>query len=301
MEENLIRLMLEYTSKGMLPDKAYIDKLVEIVVCSKDLNDYVKSVSFEYGVNSFDDGVSIASYNPLSSKIKVNVDGINIALENYEVYECLFEYYERILFRIMFITQAVLHELEHAYQCKISMTGADNSVFTKLIKASNYLAIALKNPKFINSLAKNNINIEAILAYCHINRTEYERNYIFDPMERTAEIYSYSTICESMKLIKDKFANLNEYCIASLYQKMLRGYEESWSFGLCPSQVYLFNMNKGNVWQEMPFYDENYLELIENAKRDHNFNSRLLLGLPVESEEYYQTKDYMMTLNKFNI
>ena len=99
MEEKLIKLMLEYTSKGMLPDKAYIDKLVEIVVCSKDLNDYVKSVSFEYGVNSFDDGVSIASYNPLSSKIKVNADGINIALENYEVYECLFEYYERILHR----------------------------------------------------------------------------------------------------------------------------------------------------------------------------------------------------------
>ena len=88
---------------------------------------------------------------------------------------------------------------------------------------------------------------------------------------------------------------------ASYFQQLLNGYEESWSQGVCPTQVYLYAINQQNIWGSLDFYDQDVNRLKQKAYSNYDLKQRFYFGFPVFYEEFSRTNDYMRTLNKFNV
>ena len=286
MELEILKLIYDYSVNGKLVDSKFIDKLIEIVVSKKSLNNYVRNVKFTNKLEKNDYRVYCAAYSPLSMEILVDYESIQIAMENRSYYERLFQSLEQIMFRNLTITQYILHELEHAFQNKQADDKSDNSIEAKLVNASFVLEQAMKNPRVLNALLKGEIPVQDFIIYTLQNRKLYKQYYALNPTERLAQVNSFRTIVDSIEPIKKYIPNLYEFEQASLVEAMLRGYTDSWNQGICPTQVYLFGTGQSNVWSELDFYNRDYSQLMKNVSDRYNLAKRLSLGLPVSYDEY---------------
>lgn len=301
MELEILKLIYDYSTKGKLADIKFVDKLIEIVVSKKSLNNYVRNVQFTNRFEKNDDEVISAAYNPLSMEILIDYESIQIAIENKSYYDQLFHTLEQAMFRNITITQTILHELEHAYQIKQVDNKSDDSIEAKLVNASFVLEHAMKNPRFLNALLNGEIPTKNFISYIIQHKKLYEQYYHFNPTERLAQVKSFKTIINSIEPIKNYIPNLYEFQQASLIEEMLRGYQDSWNQGICPTQVYLLGTGKINVWNELDFYSQDSSKLIKNVSNKYNLSTRFALGLPVSYEEYNKTDNWLQSTNKFNI
>ena len=110
------------------------------------------------------------------------------------------------------------------------------------------------NSKFRDMLIKDNISDNQIKIYIQSAKLLYKQFYIFNSIERLAQINSYKTILETLKYIIKSIPSLYEFEEASLTEEMLNGYLEIYSFGGCPTQVYFYGINRQNVWETLPFF-----------------------------------------------
>lgn len=301
MELEILKLIYDYSIKGKLVDLIFVDKLIGIVVSKKSLNDYVRKFRYTNKLDKNDFDVLCASYNPLTNEILLDSESIQILLDRRSYYDSLFSSLEQIMFRNLTITQIVLHELEHAYQNKQADDKKNNSIETRLISASFVLQQALKNPKFLNLIFGGEIPEKDMIIYILQNRELYKQYYSLNPTERLAEINSLRTIVNSIESIKEYIPALYEFKNATLVENMLRGYEDSWNQGTCPTEVYLVGTRQGRVWNEFDFYDQDSSQLIKNVSCQYNLNRRLSLGLPINYNEYSELNDWLQSTNKFNI
>ncbi|MBE6138770.1 MAG: hypothetical protein E7173_03400 [Firmicutes bacterium] len=301
MELEILKLIYYYSVNGKLVDSKFIDKIIEIVVNKKNLDSYVRNVRFTSQLDKNDYGVTCAAYSPLSMEVLIDYESIKIVMENRSSYDCLFHSLEQIMFRNLTITQIILHELEHAYQNKQADSKADSSIEVKLIKASLFLEQAMKNPKFLAAVLKGEIISQDFLTYILQNRELYKQYYALNPTERLAQINSFRAILTSIEPIKKHIPNLYEFQNASLVEEMLRGYQDSWNEGICPTQVYLFGTRQSKVWLDFDFYNQDSKQLIKTVSEQNNLARRLSLGLPVTYEEYEKTHDWLQTTNKYSI
>lgn len=301
MELEILKLIYDYSIKGKLVDSKFIDKLIEIVVSKKSLNDYVRNVRFTNKLDKNNNGVSCATYSPLTMEVLLDYESMQIVMENRSYYEPLFGGLEQIMFRNLTITQIILHELEHAYQNKQADNNMDNSIERKMINASFMLEQAMKNPKFLTAILKGEIPSKEVLIYILQNRELYKQYYELNPTERLAQINSFRIIVNSIEPIKKYIPNLYEFENASLVEEMLSGYSESWYQGICPTQVYLFGTRQNKVWSEFDFYDHDPSQLIKNVSHEYSLARRLQLGLPISCDEYDTTNGWLQSTNKFNI
>ncbi len=301
MELEILKLIYDYSANGKLVDTKFIDKIIEIVVSKKSLNNYVRSVQFTNKLDKNDYGVACAAYDLLSMKILVDYESIQIAMENRSYYDQLFHTLEQVMFRNLTITQYILHELEHAFQNKQADDKSDDSIEAKLVNASFVLEQAMKNPRFLSALLKGKIPTQDFIAYMVQNKELYKQYYHLNPVERLAQVNSFRTIINSIEPIKEYIPNLYEFKQASLIEEMLRGYQDSWDQGSCPTQVYLFGTGQSNVWNELDFYSQDSSQLMKNVCDKYNLARRLSLGLPVSYDEYNRMNKWLQRTNKFNI
>lgn len=301
VELEMLKLIYAYSVNGKLVDSRFIDKLIEIVVSKKSLNNYVRNIRFTNELEKNDCGVLCAAYSPLTKEVLLDYESMQIVMENSSYYESLFGDLEQVMFRNMTITQIILHELEHAYQHKQADNKMDNSIERKLINASFVLEQAMKNPKFITAILNGEIPSNEVLIYVLQNRELYKRYYAFNPIERLAQINSFRNIVDLIEPIKRHIPNLYEFQNASLVEEMLMGYEDSWHQGICPTQVYLSGTRQSKVWSEFDFYNQDSSQLLKSVSNQYSLARRLQLGLPVSYDEYTATNEWLQSTNKFNI
>lgn len=301
MELEILKLIYDYSANGKLADIKFVDKLIEIVVSKKSLNNYVRNVQFTNKLDKNDYEVVAATYNPQNMEILVDYESIQINIENKSYYDPLFHTLEQAMFRNLTITQTILHELEHAYQMKQVDNKSDDSIEAKLVNASFVLEYAMKNPRFLTALLNGEIPTKDFISYIIQHKKLYKQYYHFNPAERLAQVKSFKTIINSIEPIKNYIPNLYEFQQASLIEEMLRGYQDSWNQGSCPTQVYLLGTGQINVWSELDFYSQNPIQLMKNVSDKYNLANRLALGLPVSYEEYNKTDNWLQSTNKFNI
>lgn len=294
MNEEILKLVYNYTYNGKIVDRQYIDKLIEIVVKNRELNKYVTEVHFnnDYPENN-ENGIVTAGYNMYFKYIQINVNAVNEIISNYECYNSLFNTFEEKMFKNLIITQMILHELEHAYQNKI-LDSKEDSVENRLIKTSLSFVKALKNPKFLNMLNEDGITDEDFKNYAAIQREIYKKYYIFDPIERMAEIYSTAIVLKTLEEIKEYIPNLYGYENATFVEKMLMSYEESWTEGSCPTEVYLRGIRKENVWNSLGNATQTDITKLPLEKR-------MILGLPITGNEYGNVYNWLSSTNKHNV
>ena len=301
MELEILKLVYDYSINGKLVDTKFVEKIIEIVVSKKSLNNYVRSVQFTDQLYKDDYRVVCAAYDLLNMRILIDYESIQIDMESRSYYDQLFHKLEQVMFKNLTITQYILHELEHAYQNKQTDNKADDSIEAKLINASFVLEQAMKNPRFLTALLNGKIPAQDFIACMIQNRELYKQYYHLNPTERLAQVNSFRTIINSIDPIKKYIPNLYEFEQASLLEEMLSGYQDSWNQGCCPTQVYLLGIGRSKVWNGFDFYSQDSSQLMKNVCEKYNLVRRLSLGLPVSYDEYTATDELLQGTNKFNI
>lgn len=298
MELEILKLFYDYSINGKLVDPNFIDKLIEIVVSNKKLNDYIRTVEFTNRLDKSDYAVQCASYSYSSKKILIDYESIQQFMVNeIQCYGHLFIPFEQIMFNNLTIVQIILHELEHAYQYKQADDKNDNSLENKIIHACFRVNLALQNPKFLEGVTEKELNI-----YLQHTREQYKKYYIFKPTERLAQYHSYKTILEAIKQIQNLIPNLYEFNNALFAEEMIKGYRESIKDYncTCPTEVYLAQNNIYETWKGFDFYKEDSQQILQEVSKEYSLSKRVSLGLPISNEEYGTTISFLNSTNKYN-
>ena len=292
MEVEILRLIYDYSVKGKIADSKFIDKIIEIVVTKRNLDDYVQDVIFTDQLDKSDDMVVFAEYNYFCRKISMDFESVQLLLKHAGKYDPLFNTLEQVMFRNFTITQIILHELEHAHQYMQADNNIDNSVETKLFRESFRLDLVM-NRKFLSGEISGS-DFDTYKELCR-------QFYVFDPLERLAQINSFRTVVSSIEAIKDCVPGLYEFESASLTEAMISGYVEAYEKGsVSPTQFYLFSLGQSSVWSEFDFYDDNAEKLENKLRSKYNLGERFKFGLPVSNEEYQKTYSLLLNTNKYN-
>ncbi len=308
MEEQILRLIYDYSINGLsVADPKFINKLVEIVVNERKLENYVTGIEFS-SLTKDEETVVCAGYMPFQKKIVIDFKAIFYTLECQNGKVASFNsLLEQNMFMNLVITQYILHELEHALQTKKADDKINNLLEVKLIRISFKLEQAIKNPKFLEYFSTIEDKIK-LLIYLENYKKLYREFYRFNPTERMAEIYSYKTLIGSLELIKKQIIALYSYENSLLLKKLTAGYSEAsetmfdmksnlWKASICPTQTYLYGTGQGEKWTGFDFYDDDTKKLIENVQREYTLSKRLALGLPITSLEQNRLEGYYISIS----
>lgn len=272
MELEILKLIYDYSTNGELVDRKFVDKIIEIVVSKKSLDDYVRSVQHTYKLPKDDQGVVCAVYDSLNRELLIDYTSMLIVVGHLGYYNQLFVPLEIIMSKNIKLTQIILHELEHAYQNKQKDNMSDDSIEAKLTRVC--------------------FNIDFSLSL---------KLYDYVPTERLANVYSFLTILNSIEPIKESIPNLHEFIQASLIEELLTGYNESLDKGYWPLELFLSKIGQRKVWTEFDFYDQNVDRLIKNVSDKYTFAKSLALGLPVNCDEFNKKAHLLRSMNKYSI
>lgn len=288
MEIEILRLVHNYSLKRKLADNEFVDKIIEIVVSKKSLNDYVRNVIF---INKLRKDCT-AEYDDLSKEILVYFPSIQINLDHMSrSYNTLFTDFEQIMFRNLIVAEIILHELEHALQARQADNELDISIEANLMRESFEFA------KIIGRKINNSSNSYDLFRA----RSLHAYYYYLDPAERLADINAFKTILLAIEPIKKRVSNLYEFEKASFVEAQLKGYQISWERGSCPTQVFLNGFSGFYMWYKLDFYDYNDRQLLENVKSRYDLEKRLSLGLPITRHEFKEKNEWLQSTNKFSI
>ena len=291
MEVYIFELIYDYSIKGKIVDKVFIDKLVEIVVWGKHLDYYVRKVNITDKLVANANGVIGAEYNLTSMDISIHSGSIQRILEGRSYhYNYSFNSLERIMFKNLSVAQIILHELEHAYQNKQCDMVHDDSTYSKLIQASFLLEKSINDWQILMAIINGRINEKDLSTLLSKYKSLYQQYYRVNPSERLAQIKSYKMIINLLKPIREQVPNLYKFESATLLKEKLKEYSNLWQIGICPTQKFLFGVELESIWYDLDFYNKNVKKLTKKACAKYSLEKRLALGLPISCSEYDSLK-----------
>ena len=175
-----------YNNKILSIEK--IEKILELLVSQKELENYIYNMSVcdtnldVLGSYSYDLKSITLFKNRINSMINF-IDNMVVNLSDFEV----------MLYKNLRILQSLLHEVEHAYQYKISFV--QNSLEAFILR----------------------------LSYMVDNRYD-GKLYELCPEERLAEIKSYYEIEEYLRYLDDNIGDINNIIKNKRWEKLFMGY-----------------------------------------------------------------------------
>lgn len=284
----IAKLLLDYSYNGKLINQSYINKLIEIVVKGKSLEDYVHNFVV---AESSEDKSDYANYRPDSKTISLYLDGFSEYIESEIKYIALFPKSDRCLYKNLITTQTILHELEHAEQQKIIDTS--DTLEASILRLCEFE----DRPDIEILVSLGKISINEANSYLNKKYTNYQRIYnelyLYAPHERLAEIKSYQTIINILKYIKYTQRLVNYEKLNKL-EKLLRGYNSTYS----PTITYLEKQDRRNDLEKFDWYSESKAETIRLSKEKYSLSDRLKYGLPIDKEEHrYMKQIYMKSIS----
>lgn len=283
----IAKLLLDYSYNGKLINKNYIDRLIEIVIKGKSLEEYVHNFIIK---DNAEDKNDYANYHPSSKTISLYLDGFSDYIESELKYIHLFPKSDRYLYMNLITTQTILHELEHAEQQKIINTS--NGFEAQILRLCEFkdrpdIEILVS----LGEISTNEANLYLNKKYTNYQKV-YNELYLYAPHERLAEIKSYQSIIRILKYIKyaKRLVNYEEL---NKLEKLLRGYNSTYS----PTITYLEKQDRKNDLEKFDWYCESKEETIKLAKEKYNLAERLKYGLPIDSDEHqYMKKIYINSI-----
>lgn len=269
MEEELLKIIYDYSRIGKNGGKKYIEELVRIVVDARNLGKYYEDIDYPKKIKDSTGDRINAMYKPSTGKISVNLSSIKKSLNtNSCIY---FQGFELNLFKNLIVAQYIFHELEHVYQEK-KRNNPDNSVEVRLLEVS------------ANIFARGTFPFEELTDIIAKYKLLYDKYYIFNPSERLAEINSYRLIVKLLDQIKNRVNALYEYEKMILLASKLYAYNYCLT---CPTETFLCGIQKEEIWHGFEFYDSNRSKMFEKTKEKYCLEERLYLGLPISQSENF--------------
>lgn len=263
MESKLLRLIFDYSKNGKLVDKVYLEKLIDLVVNSKDISKYVQNSEIvSSGTEETMDGILLAEYRPNRKLIRIYSEAMERMLEDHDRYQELFNGIEQIFYKNVLITQIILHELEHANQRRI--IEKEDTLESKVLKTS----VTNIDIDLVNTLLNEGFTIDQILYYIRREKTLREEHYLLLPDERIAEIRSHQEIVRTLESIKEYTPNLIEFEKANILENMLRGYFYNEGVITSPTLEYASASKRIDKLKSFQWFDENNQECLRKAKKN---------------------------------
>lgn len=206
--ESILKIIYDKTIDNKILDSKDIEKILEILVVEKRLNDYILNISIQQIRNS-----NLASYSTYTKKITIYTEMINQMVKDIEKNILNINVFEATLYKNLSILQTLLHEVEHANQQKNAYN--DNTLEALIIRLS-YLV--------------NNGYNEHLYEYC--------------PEERLAEIKTFEEIFILVSHINKKLITLPDIIEMERLKRQLRGYHYKNNFVTIPIVDYFTIGNK---------------------------------------------------------
>lgn len=267
-EEQMIaeisKLIYDYTKKGINLDKKFIAKLVEILVSFKSLHQYVRDVEFNIyekdTIATYQRAGRLTIYEHNLQKISNNLEG------TVKIY---YPFYRTV--------SVVRHEIEHADWRK-QVDRRKTGIRTFLCQAcETYQKNYDENFERIVQLPSLIFEILHVLLKLEffIQDRKYDKNWLYSPKERVAEISGNSLVLSLIDQAPNKeiLQEIQNSFIDSITQILFSGYDKP----LGPTDFYLSR-----------FYQfEDCLQILEMSKT-LSLEERLLFGLKVTPEELKQ-------------
>lgn len=294
MESKLLRLIFDYSKNGKLVDKAYLEKLIDLVVNSKDISEYVQNSDIvRSGTKETIGGILLAEYRPSRKLIKIYSEAMERMLEEQDRYQVLFNGIEQIFYKNVLITQIILHELEHANQRKI--IEKENTLESKVLKIS----VTNLDTNFLNKLLSQGFTLEQLTYYIQREKQLREEHYLLLPDERFAKTKSHQEIVKALKPIKEYTPNLIEFEQTNVFENLLRGYFYNLGAIASPTLEYGKISRKFNRLKKFLWYDENDQECLRKAKESLSLKERLNYGLPIDTNEFDDLSNSLVLARKY--
>lgn len=266
----LIELIYNYSIKGKYVDKEFIGQLINAVVKEEKLKDYVQ----HYTILPYceENKEAQAVYDSNTKTIIVYRNPLEKMLEEEEKELDLLSKIEQIFYKNVSISQIILHELEHVIQKKIEIE--EETIEALLFGLDNVLTIITLN---------QNLNLKQCTEYF---KQYKDRNYIYSPKERLAEINSYKKLLNALHLIEEFIPNLVRLAEAYKLCAMLLGYEldDKKNMIIYPTVHYLQGL--GIDLKIFDWYDENPKKLIKLSEKNYSLEDRIKYGLPITDLEF---------------
>lgn len=292
---NIIDLLYEYSKRGRKVDKSFIDKVIKIMAREKGLKEYIKKVRFvnlsKYKINH-DGKDSPMAYNTYTKEVLIDNDNI-VLFQNMIENSIHFSDFEKALSINSILTQALLHEVEHANQPRKSiirnedfenlLLGINCHVDNEFFKESKISQLLmLKKGIYLNSQLYHNLVLQQKL------NTQFETSI---PIERMANIHSTQEINDILAQISkyERIENVILLFDSFLAGYQLNGYTSNNGIVTSPTEKYLEEVKKLNITGIDTHFDEQFNTAMKKAQNDV-LEKRLLLGLDISEEEYLKTK-----------
>lgn len=278
MKEELLDLLYDYSSKGKLADKEYIEKFIAIVKKYKSLGNYLIGPYYlPYSTQNID---TLATYSFSIRKIQIFYKKIEETIKSDKFCDFMIPEKEKVFYKNVKLSQILLHELEHVNQAKI-IEENDNLEsrilrLTGVGKSSEIVAIILKK------MGYNDNKIESVL---DDKKSIYHKYYEFAPHERLAEIKSHEQLTSITSEIGDLVPNVNKLEEIYAIKSMLKGYRID-NFLISPTVLYLIKQGEIGALKRFEWYGRNDYETLCKSKQLYDLEDRVRLGLPIDQKEY---------------
>jgi len=263
------------SNKGI--DEKFIIECVEVIKDIKGLEDYVKNIEFNNNTKD------TANYHQILNDLTFNIDKILKGLEedkehfNNKLYNFKNTDYE--IFKYIRVLITILHELEHANQCKIIKT--EDSLESKILTASFETSDKLSNELIKQIGNKDFIKKNILIKKFNKCQKLYQKFYRFAPEERMAYIKSH--------YLSLKIANSHEMD----YLKKWLELETS----LFAQEAYIEKSNPTSFYLSKINPKSNRKELEEMGK-NLDLNYRILYGLNLDADELDNFVDEVIEKHK---
>jgi hypothetical protein len=288
MKSKLLRLIFDYSKNGKLVDKAYLEKLIDLVVNSKDISKYVQNSEIvSSGTEETMDGILLAEYRPNRKLIRIYSEAMERMLQE------LFNGIEQIFYKNVLITQIILHELEHANQRRI--IEKEDTLESKVLKTS----VTNIDIDLVSTLLNEGFTIDQILYYIRREKTLREEHYLLLPDERIAEIRSHQEIVRTLEPIKEYTPNLIEFEKANILENMLRGYFYNEGVITSPTLEYASASKRIDKLKSFQWFDENNQECLRKARKELSLKKRVTYGLPLDVNEFSTLSTSLLLSKKY--
>ena len=296
MKSKLLKLLYEYSANGKLVDGKYIQELIEIVVDSKDIVDYAGGLIITDKDSRLRDPNSLlAVYYPNRKLIAVYLDAIEEMLKSYNAYQEMFSSTEKLFYKNLLVTQVVLHELEHANQRKIM--DKEKSLEGDILRAS----ILEQDQDFILKLTRAGLTGKQIELILETQKTMRSDGGLTLPDERLAEIKSHEEVASVLSEISSEVPNLVDFEKTSILESKLRGYTYDKGMIVSPTIDYLVSTGKSLALQKFEWFNKDSRACLKNVQSLFSLDERLMYGLPIDSSEFINCSQTLLSSKKYTI
>lgn len=275
MEKDICSLVFNQLRKNKRIDTAFINEIIYIYLSHKHMEGFIKENVDETNLQTYSnykkgEGAAIAAFDPKNKKIVYSEEGIKEL--NYYLqrsYSPAFKSDDMFLLLSLYVTQIILHELEHVSQFK-QTTEKEDTLESKLLSSTKCSEII------------------------YIDYPFFQRNYQKDLSERLAQIRSFTTITNIIAE-EDLHNNFNVFFNNKLINEKLRGFDfnQYIYFSTGPTLDYMDELIKNGYASEdsLYLYKKDKEKALLELYGQYSTSERVDFGLPILKQEYDQLNE----------